>query len=89
MNLGKTLKYAVAGLITAGILTVLFLCGQKASATAKERTCSGVEVEFFGNDGAHFITGNDVKSFVDKDIQLHQIRAYISVQFIIKGSISS
>lgn len=46
MNLGKTLKYAVAGLITAGILTVLFLCGQKASATAKERTCSGVEVEF-------------------------------------------
>ena len=34
MNLGKTLKYAVAGLITAGILAVLFLCGQKASATA-------------------------------------------------------
>ena len=51
MNLGKTLKYAVAGLITAGILAVLFLCGQKASAAAKERTCSGVEVEFFGNDG--------------------------------------
>lgn len=66
MNLGKTLKYAVAGLITAGILTVLFLCGQKASATAKERTCSGVEVEFFGNDGAHFITGNDVKSYILK-----------------------
>ena len=38
MNLGKTLKYAVAGLITAGILAVLFLCGQKASAAAKERT---------------------------------------------------
>ena len=66
MNLGKTLKYAVAGLITAGILTVLFLCGRKASAAAKERTCSGVEVEFFGNDGAHFITAKDVKSYILK-----------------------
>ena len=60
-------KYIIAASILTAIAVLLAILDVRSSSVRKERTCTGLQVEFSSQGGLDFVTGADIKNYVAKD----------------------
>lgn len=60
-------KYAIAASALISIAALITVLDISNASVQKEKTCSGIEVEFPGSNGINFISKTDVKNYIARD----------------------